>query len=263
MNLGQIETLFWYSNVVAAGLLLLVMWRQKLISVYPALFAYVVVDFLQQLTGIVVVNTIGFRGPTYFIVYASGQILKIGCASKIVVELTKYVLVSFPALAKYAQTQSRRAVLGALTLSGLMLWLTPPPRTARGGWTLPYFYSFERTMDLSILLLLLSLAIFTAWFPTKLSKNSAYYLGGYFTFFLVRWIGTNGQTFALQYRLELSTAMLGCAMLCLGGLAFWLSKQGEEEMVKPGHSWNPEAMMRLEEQMTALNANLARVRPQA
>ena len=118
-------------------------------------------------------------------------------------------------------------------------------------------------MDLAILILLLAVVVLIGWFPMRLSRNTSYYLAGYFTFFLVRFIGANGVSFAPGLRLELSTAVLGMSMICLLALSFWLTQAGEREIVVPGHSWNPDAMARLRGQMDDLEASLSRAQTRA
>ena len=262
MGLEQVETLLWYGNVVAAVCLLVAMWRQGLIRSYPALFSYLAVDVIQQVTGIAVVRLLGSSAGPYFYVYSIGQTVKLVLAILIALELAQHSLRSYPALAAFARKATLGSIAVALLLSGVALWLTPPILVRSQSWELSYFLAFERSIDLAVLVLLLALAVFIGWFPMRLSKNSAYYLGGYFSFFAVRWIGTSGQNFAPQFRIMLSAAMLACSFLCLVALALRLTKRGEEETVMPGHSWNPDAMERLQTQLEVLNTHLARVRSQ-
>ena len=263
MNLGQLETLFWAANIAVTAWLIVVMLRQQLRTTYPALFGYLVVDFIQQAIGISVVAAGRFAGPLYFIVYSVGQTLKLAIAGWILVELARRTLAQYPALAKFAARMSYRALLGSVLLSGVWLYFTPPHLTAGGGWALPFFLAFERSLDLCLIVLLLALCGFIGWFPIRLPRNAAFYLGGYFTFFLIRWVGNNVQNFTVSYRTHLSAAMLGCAAVCLGSLALWLKPRGEKEIVQPGHSWNPEAMVRLQRQVEAMNTSLSRARPEA
>jgi hypothetical protein len=113
-------------------------------------------------------------------------------------------------------------------------------------------------MDLALVLLLLTITAFLAWFPVRLPKNVAYYIAGFSAFFLARWLGAYSLGLYPAWRTQLSIAELAFALICLVAMGWWMGASGERETVVIGHRWNAGEMERLNRQLEAINAGLTR-----
>lgn len=117
----------------------------------------------------------------------------------------------------------------------------------------------ERGFCTVSLLLLLATLVYLLWFPVSVTRNVALLCGGLMIYFavktallLVRDIWTPDSVRLVSLLLILvSTA-------CLTMWALALSRAGESEMVRPGHSWKPKEQERLVHQLEAINAVLLR-----
>jgi hypothetical protein len=99
---------------------------------------------------------------------------------------------------------------------------------------------------------------FIAWFPVRLAKNFAWYLGGFSAYFLARWLGLLALDAYPEYREQVGVAELAFSLACLLAMTVSIRRQGESETVMPGHSWSATEMERLARQLDAINASLAR-----
>jgi len=147
-------------------------------------------------------------------------------------------------------------VLGAATLIaavGLMIDSKIPAIQPR---LLHTFHRLERTMNLVFLLFLLLIAIFMTWFPVRLKRNAAVYLGVYFFYFVARevglvWINVMGNP-RIPGIWMLSVWVLAAACLMT------MNRRGELRMAVLGHAWNPGRMTALSAQLDAMNAAVER-----
>jgi hypothetical protein len=149
-------------------------------------------------------------------------------------------------------------MISVAVLAIVGLWVSPPVISRGEPQDLKYFMSFERTVDLAILLLLLAITLFLLWFPVRMNRNIAYYLGGFSIFFLAHWLDLLALNFGLGYRQSVSNGLMALVLICLLALAWSLKPAGEQSTVVAGHRWNPSEMDRLARQLDAINASLGR-----
>ena len=111
-------------------------------------------------------------------------------------------------------------------------------------------------MDAWLLIVLLILSGFMAWFPVRVKRNAALCMAGFVVYFLSRVIGLLLINKVLAWQGPIDAAMLGTGSACLLVWTMALRPESEESTVVIGHRWDPSAMERLSEQLDAINERL-------
>src|SRR5258708_4191984 len=179
MNLAAWRDLIWYFNIAATALLLVRLVVQGLYRSYPLLLGYFLVDLAAES----VLVSLGPNSPAYFYAYLAGQAIKLGLAVSVVLELYHLALAGHPALAKFGRRAAGYMMLLLAVIAVVGLYFGPPVPPGRGP-ALHYFLSFERTMDSVLAAFLIVISLFMLWFPLRIRRNAALYLGGFVAYFL-------------------------------------------------------------------------------
>lgn len=243
-----------YLDLAAIWLLIITLARNKLYLSYRFLFAYLLVDGCGTAAGLFLHNGTTF----YFLLYVSSQALKIVLAIFVVLELYQIVLADHPAISRFGRDVVLYVLGAAAVVAGCAIAFdasVPPGRSI----FLQRFNSFERTMDLWMLLFLLMIAAFMTWFPVRLARNSFLYMAGFVLYFSTRSVGLLITNLAPRLIGWMDSIMLVVAILCLMTWTFALRRKDDETTVVIGHRWNPEAMDRLTGQLSAINDRLVRL----
>jgi hypothetical protein len=253
MNLIGWRDVVWYLNLAAIAVLLLQLFLQRLVASYPFLFAYFLADLAQTILGLWFVTP-----GAYLYIYVVGQSLKTVLAVGVVLELYRLTLERHPALAKFGQRAAGYllVLLGAMAALGLYLGPPVPPDQRP---LLSYCLTFERTMDSSLVVFLVVLSLFLAWFPVRVRRNAAIYIGGFASYFLARWAMAWATTTWPGFRSPLNVAQLSFSLVCLLAWIALMRREGETQQVVTGRHWNPEEMERLTGKLSAINARLMRI----
>jgi hypothetical protein len=244
----------FYLDLVCTWILVITLLRNGLFRVYRFLFAYLLVDGCHDLSAVVLPN----GTQTYFLVYLFAQAVKIVLAVFVVLELYQIALAEHPALARFGRDMVSY-ILGIAAIIAALGITFDASVPAKQSLILHRFNSFERTMDLWMLLFLLIIACFMAWFPIRLTRNSVLYIAGFVLYFSTRATGLLLTNLAPRLMVRIDAAMLSVAILCLITWTLALRQKGEETTVVIGHRWDPEAMDRLAGQLTAINSRLLRL----
>ncbi|MBV9768384.1 MAG: hypothetical protein JOZ32_02330 [Bryobacterales bacterium] len=238
---------------VAALLMLCVrMWVAKLHRVYLYFFGYVLVELCQALVPMLVpVESLLYRD-----LYVVSQGLIMMFYALVVFELYSKVLKDLEGLAKLARRYIRIALGLAILIAVLPVRLEKNPAKMTG-----YLFAFERTVMSLLVIFVLFIILFLAYYPLPLARNVIIYLAGYVVSFLSVTIVTLINNVGYFWNRSLSTAQMGVDLACF---LFWLlalSPEGERRRVVVGHQWNPGDDQRVLRQMEAMNAALLRSRP--
>jgi hypothetical protein len=168
-------------------------------------------------------------------------------------------LADHPALAGFGRSvvAGVLAAAGLIAVSGLILDYSAKPALYP---ILSGFRTFERTMEGSMAVFLLLISCFVAWFPVRMKRNVALYIGGFVAWFLAR---SSMLLFINlvppESRHPFSVVVLLVELLCLLVWLIALRPEGEEVTTVTGHRWNPGAMEHLTGQLGSINASLARL----
>jgi hypothetical protein len=95
------------------------------------------------------------------------------------------------------------------------------------GALLVSFLRLERSVDLFALIVLISIAGFLLWFPVRVRRNVAIWLGGILLYWSSRWMGLLLTNRFPQLTHELSVTMLAASLACLIGWSVMLKRPGE------------------------------------
>lgn len=244
----------WYLNLAGTLALILSLARNGLYRVYPFLFVYLATDAAQT-TALLLLR---LHSNAYSWTYLFGQLAKIVLAVFVILELYRVALAERPALARFGRDAVGYILAAAavVALPLLMLDSSIPPGQSK---ILHLFFSFERSMNIWMLIFLLVIGVFMTWFPVRMTRNGALYVAGFAIYFLARASGLLLINLAPDSRVSLNLAMLSVSFACLMIWLFALRRKGEETTVVTGASRDPVRMQHLTRQLDAMNARLAEI----
>ncbi len=184
--MDSVERWAWYLNIAAEIALVLRISLAGLVRMYRLFYIYLLVDILQQTLRLLLRSSDRIDAE----IYIGGQAVKMVLAVFVVLELYWLALAGRPALARFGRKTVAIALAAAALIAGSGLALdstVPQGRWLSGsvsGRVLYRFLSFERTMDAWLLIFLLLIMLFMTWFPVRLKRNLALYIGGFVVFFM-------------------------------------------------------------------------------
>ena len=240
-----------YLDLAIETALIANLFRNDLHRIYRLFVAYLAADAVESFAGMLAQTHYKLYGEIYF----TGQGLKIVLGVFVVLELFQLALRRHPALARYGRGTVVYAMIASVLLAGFAIVLDRSIAPAQSVF-LHRFNTFERTMDLAMLLFLAIITAFMVWFPVQLTRNSVLYIGGFVFYFLSRSAGLLLHNLAPQFRNPIDNVLMAA---CIGCLLIWLlalTRRGEEVKTQIGHSWNPQQARRLAEQLDAINSKL-------
>jgi hypothetical protein len=254
MTLAAAVQIVWYANIGAALVLVTRLRINGLYRIYRAFFWYLLEGLVQDVLAVAV------RTPYRRVadMYMAGQTLKLILTVFVVMELYQFALAEHPAMARYGRSAVGAVLALCAVGSTALVLILPVVGYMKSGNSplLYYFLAFERTMDSAVLLFLLLVGAFLAWFPVRVPQNVAIYMGGFVTYFLTRWAGLFGIVIARRYLNLANLTMMSIAFICLTAWIVLLRKEGETPSAMTGHWWNPGQADRLMGQLIAFNAKL-------
>jgi hypothetical protein len=183
-------------------------------------------------------------------------------ASFMLVEIYSLALERQPALSEFG----RGIVVYLLAAAGSIpiLEIAMDHSSIAGAYpVLRTFFLIEQTIDGTIAIFLILIAIFLAWFPVGLSRNVIFYVGGFIVWFLShsvlihvanKWL-ENGPIKAAADVTDMSCAF-GCLLFWMIGLR----RTGVHRTVVVGHFWNRADATRLVHQLDTMNNGLESLR---
>jgi hypothetical protein len=229
--MSSLETVLSWLVLAASAALSLRLLLAGLVSVYPALFAYLVIDTLQALVGV----WMGTGSSFYLNWFTATQALKVIIYVLITRELFGETLRGFPALA----TLGRRSILIA-GLTGIAaaaaLDISAPP--ADPSWQrapqLHVLMSAEKSVTCTLAICLVFYSVFLFWFPVRVRRNVIVYASGFIIYFAAKTVIVFSALVLGSASVRgLSTGVLAINLACL---AFWIvqfSSTGELEQARP------------------------------
>ncbi|MFZ0591638.1 MAG: hypothetical protein WAM39_14325 [Bryobacteraceae bacterium] len=117
----------------------------------------------------------------------------------------------------------------------------------------------ERGFCTMSLLLLCATLICLLWFPISVSRNAALLCSGLMVYFAAKTALLLARDVWSPDSVRLvSLALILISTACLAMWAVFLTRAGEYETVRPGHSWKPTEQDRLLHELEAINAVLLR-----
>jgi hypothetical protein len=253
MRPDVLENTIWYLNIAAAVILAARLYSQRLVSIYRPLFLYLVLDILEEALRLVFADD----HRMVVVIYAAGEMLKVTVAIFVATGLFRRALVRQPALARFGRSAMGYFFAVAASLAALNLLFGAA--AAKYNTVVGRFLEFERSMDLTVMVVLILMSIFLLWFPVRTRRNTAACIAGFVVYSFQRWTGLLLTALWPQYTRQFSTAMLCVSFGCLAAWIVLLRRDGETATVETGHGWNPAQADRLRLQLDAINARLGRL----
>jgi hypothetical protein len=245
LPLDQLVLLIFQTALLIS--LLVRLWSADLHRVYPFFFSYLVADLLQTLIGAAIPYQ--SRAYPYFWVASEGIIAC--CYALIVVELYRVVLRDLPGIATISRRYITVTVAVATVGSLLLLRLEEAPANY-----LSVFLVIERAIVFSLVIFILLVSAFLAYYPVPLSRNVVIYSIGYAVYFLTKATALFVRTLGHYVLPQLGTVLLVVSSACLLFWVITLSRRGEMRTVVVGHKWKREDEARLLSKLKAINASL-------
>ena len=203
---------------------------------------------------------ISFRSNTYALGYMTCEVILHGLALFSVLELYRIALAKHGGLASFGRT-TVWALTGVVTL--LAFVSTSLDRDIPRGQSVivhRFVTVQKRTLEMAILLFLLLIALFISWFPVKMQRNTVLSIVGFSVFYFVRAGGLLAVNLMSHAQLEVINAiMMSVSSAFLFAWAVVLRPEEASQEVVTGHTWDPEAMGQLSDQLDSINTALARL----
>jgi hypothetical protein len=236
--------------VVQAALLtalIVRLWSADLYRIYPYFFGYLLAELLRTL----IASVIPFQGHAYRYFWVASEAIIACCYTLIVFELYRVVLRELPGIA----TISRRYITVTLAVatvgSLLLLRLEETPRNY-----VSTFLVIERAIVFSLVIFILLVSVFLAYYPIPLNRNVVIYSIGYAVHFLTKATALFVRTLGHYVSPQISTVLLVVSSACLLFWVLTLNRRGEMRTVVIGHKWKREDEVRLLSKLKAINASL-------
>jgi hypothetical protein len=235
----------------ALALLCLVvrLWWTELYRVYVFFFCYLLLGLLQSS----VLAFVPLRSPSYVYAWLAAESLIVCFYVLIVLETYAIVLRDLPGIASLSRLYIKASVGVAILVSVLLLALEKVPAHAAAA-----FLVFERVIVSSLMVFVLLVMAFLAYYPVPLSRNVIVYSIGYAVYFLAKAAGLLITTSSHQGYSGVSLFLVGTSTACLIFWIFALNRKGETKTVVVGHQWNSGDEQQILSQLQAINDSLVR-----
>jgi hypothetical protein len=250
----MIDSILTISESIALGLLILRLLAARLVPVYKYFFCYVIVDGLDTVYPFFIPHA----SKLYGWVFLGFQSVKLCLYVLIVFELYSVLLRDLEGIARLARRYSVVALGISMVLSVLVVTSLPLPHNP-----LRKLFYIEIPIISSLVLFMLLIAVFIAYYPVPLHRNALVYSIGYVVYF----ISKTALLFIYNLHLEASGRTFSTILLYagLGCVVFWtifLSRAGERRMLAVGGRWSPpERQQQVLLRLRALNDSVLRARP--
>jgi len=176
----------------------------------------------------------------------------------VVLELYSLVFQDYKGIA----SMGRWAVLVGIAIAVLLSSVTLPAELSHSAehyTVLRYYFVVSRGLHASLVILLLLITAFLAWFPVPLNRNVVLYSTIYALYF------TTGALAELAFNLGglaardvVDLAHDSMELLCIGVWIVFLNRAGEAKTVVVSRAWTPEREALLTGHLAAINASLMR-----
>ena len=243
------QQIFLIFEDLALVILCMRLWTAGLHRVYTYFFCYLLLELAQNQVPLIV----PLQSRAYRNAFVATEMLVVFCYSLVVLELYSVTLRGLTGIASLSRRYIK-IVLGIAILTSLLpLAFEKPPDTLTG-----YLFIIERPLVSSLVVLVLLLAAFLAYYPVPLNRNAVSYLVGYSVWFLTNAVTLLLNNMGYHWNELWGSVWMTVYVMCL---VFWLvalNRQGEAKTLVVGHQWNKADEARLLSQLDAINSRLIR-----
>ncbi len=176
----------------------------------------------------------------------------------VVLELYSLVLQNFKGIASVG----RWVLLTGLTVAIVLSSVTLPSElshSAQHYTILRGYFVVSRALDASLVIFLLFITAFLAWFPVPLHRNVVLYSMVYALYFITDTLAKLASNLLGASAWSTVNIAGNCVdLLCLGVWIAFLNRTGEAQKVVVGHAWTERHEEQLIGQLAAINSSLTR-----
>jgi hypothetical protein len=176
----------------------------------------------------------------------------------VVLELYSLVRQNFKGIA----SMGRWVLLAGLTVAILLSSVTLPSElshSAQHYTLLRSYFVVSRGLDASLVIFLLFISAFLAWFPVPLNRNVVLYSMVYALYFITDTLAKLASNLVGASAWSAVNIAGNCVdLLCLGVWIAFLNRLGEVHKVVVLHAWTPLQEEHLMGQLSAINSSLTR-----
>jgi hypothetical protein len=228
------------------------LWRAGLCRKYPFFVSYLLLASLQT----AVLSTLSYRSMVYRNAWLVTEGLIVCAYVLVVLELCKILFNGLPGITAVAQRYIQWTLVFSIIGSLLLLAAERAPVSMFG-----YFMTCERAVISSLVIFVLLMMLFLAYYRVPLNRNVIVYSIGYALYFLAKAAAAFLRNLSPGWYREISTALVGISSACLLFWLFGLSRHGETRAIVVGHQWSSESEERLMAHLKTVNASLGRMVP--
>lgn len=247
------EYILALAGSIALALLIVRLLTARLVRQYKYFFCYLAIDLLQTVAPFF----IPFRATLYFYFFLATEALMLCFYVLIVFELYSVVLRDLKGIATVARWFTAAALAISIAVPLLLRSALPQPR-----YPIEQVFLFEIPVVSSLVVFILLLSLFLAYYPIPLHRNGLVYAAGYAVYFLSK------ATLLFLNNVESSTWLRACSttasIVATLSIVFWalfLNREGERRTVIAGHRWSTAgAQVQVLERLRELNESLLRAR---
>ena len=238
-------------EIQTTGLVLLSIriWWTGLYRTYPSFFSYLLIALLQS----AVLAFLPYSSSGYRYAWLAFEGLIACLYILVVLELFSVVLRDLPGIAKLSRRYIGGSLLLAIAISVGLLALEKSTT-----YLVAAFLMFERSVVSSLVIFVLLMTVFLAYYPIQLTRNVILYSGAYTFYFLAKATLLLLENRTHQVSPFTNPLLIGISTMCLWFWSFTLSRRGETKRVVVGHRWNPEDEARILSRLKAINESLIR-----
>lgn len=219
-------------------------------SQYPYFFWYLIVQALQLGLAFVPRKTTMY-GYSYFLT----EFIIVVFYALVVLEVYSLVFRGLTGIASLTRRYIRGALGAAIGISLLLVEVQPVPRNVLGA-----FFTFERTIVLSLLLFVFLITAFLAYFPVPLHRNVIFYSIGYSFYFGFRVAALVLANSDSEWKKSASGAAFYGSTVCLMFWAVALNREGERRVGVFAPRWQARHEAQVMGQLRSINESILRVR---
>jgi hypothetical protein len=243
--LDQLVLLALQDSVLVA--LVVRIWWTGLFRTYPYFSGYLLLNLIQR----AVLSAVPFDSRLYVGAWVATEGVIACLYAFVVLELYRVILRDFEGIASVSRRYVKVTLALAILVSLMLLGLEETPANMVSTVLL-----FERAVALGLLLSILLLTAFLAYYPVPLNRNLVVYMIGYAVFFLTKATALFIRNSGHYWSRYLSTVLIAVYTVCLLFWLFGLTRRGETRTMVIGHKWKQEDEERLLSQLRIINANL-------
>lgn len=256
LELPRMEWLSLAAITLLTAVLAAKLFWVRLASSYPAFTAFLVFSVAR-----VVVLGLVKMGPTMYRYYYIGtEAVQLGLYILMVLELYRHVFNQYPGIRTVSQWVLGGALAASLVVSFLTLSADMAGRPRLPLAMLDQFMIAERGVVSTLVLMMLVVTAFLAYYPVRLPLNLVVHSGVFAVYFLSK----SGMILYRNITAEkidrtISLGIMGLAGICLCTWLVMLSRKGEAKSTVVGHLWDRGEEERLIAQLKGVNSALARM----